>query len=46
MIGRHLLRCMGPFVALSGHTETVCYLSALGQKRTDISRGLDRIGRE
>jgi hypothetical protein len=25
---------MSPFVALSGHTETICYSSAFGQQRT------------
>jgi hypothetical protein len=29
-----LLQRMSPVVAQSGHTETICYLSAFGAKRT------------
>ena len=32
-----LLQCMSPLMALSGHTESICYLSAFGQQRTNLS---------
>jgi hypothetical protein len=41
-----MLRCICPLLALSGHTETICYLSAFGQQRTYMLARLDRIGRE
>jgi hypothetical protein len=37
LAGRICCSCSGPFVALSGHTETCAYLSAFGVK-ADIPR--------
>jgi hypothetical protein len=34
-----MLRCMSPLLAQSGHTETICRLSAFGAKRTCRDRG-------